>query len=474
MQAVQRRLGKLRNKTPGDNVKTSVLISDFEDADALLAKIIEGCKSWRESWLSLLDSQLQIVIQYRALYEPIAGASDGRGREAVPTSDYQLNRVSKLETAYSDLKTELFEELGQIDNSVVKPAVDARDCIQPVRKDIKKRENKRLDYENSQARVKKLQLKSGRSAKEDASLAKAEQEMARLADEFTTADAHLWEKLPPIVTASFNMIPALLATHILIQNRLLGLYYTTLNAYCSELGFPSPPPPMDNVIDEWNTAFSPIRGNIESLSCISRGRAIHQPMDVQDGSESAGKSFLSPLAPRNGFRRSTSALTSSPGNEVTSRPPRIPSADNILATQTWDERPHRAGPGPRGPDRDNPTDFTTASVLGTSTASSTSSFASHSSLSSAAARGNLLMSQVKDVAKRKRAPPPPPKRIPSANPDQFVIAQYDFPGQGRGDLSFRQGDRIKIVQKTGTDQDWWVGELAGVTGSFPANYCKSA
>ena len=53
------------------------------------------------------------------------------------------------------------------------------------------------------------------------------------------------------------------------------------------------------------------------------------------------------------------------------------------------------------------------------------------------------------------------------------MALYDFPGQGRGDLSFREGDRIKVLKRTDTDQDWWLGEVNGVQGNFPANYCKA-
>lgn len=75
---------------------------------------------------------------------------------------------------------------------------------------------------------------------------------------------------------------------------------------------------------------------------------------------------------------------------------------------------------------------------------------------------------------KKKPPPPPPKRIPSGKPEEWVVAQYDFTGQGAGDLSFREGDRIKIVKKTQTDQDWWTGEVGGKKGSFPANYCKPA
>ncbi len=76
--------------------------------------------------------------------------------------------------------------------------------------------------------------------------------------------------------------------------------------------------------------------------------------------------------------------------------------------------------------------------------------------------------------KKPPPPPPPPKRIPtSRGPDEFVVALFAFAGQSDGDLSFAEGDRIKIVKKTGTDQDWWVGEVNGARGNFPANYCRA-
>jgi hypothetical protein len=36
---MQRQFGKLRNKGPGDNAKVSALLSDYEDADNVLAKV---------------------------------------------------------------------------------------------------------------------------------------------------------------------------------------------------------------------------------------------------------------------------------------------------------------------------------------------------------------------------------------------------------------------------------------------------
>lgn len=55
---------------------------------------------------------------------------------------------------------------------------------------------------------------------------------------------------------------------------------------------------------------------------------------------------------------------------------------------------------------------------------------------------------------------------------QFVTALYDFTGQSDGDLSFREGDLIKIVKKSESTDDWWLGELKGSSGSFPANYVR--
>lgn len=72
---------------------------------------------------------------------------------------------------------------------------------------------------------------------------------------------------------------------------------------------------------------------------------------------------------------------------------------------------------------------------------------------------------------KKKPPPPPPSRAASS-PAIFVTALYDFGGQGAGDLAFRAGDQIRVLKKTESTDDWWDGELRGVKGSFPANYCE--
>ncbi|KAB5559772.1 SH3 domain signaling protein [Coniochaeta sp. 2T2.1] len=495
MQSVQRQFGKLRSKGPGDNAKVSVLLNDYEDADKVLAKVIDGTKAWRESWLSLVLSQLAIVTEFYTLYDPIVGASDGHGRDTVPTPDLQLNRTFKLRQAYEDLKTELMDEIGQIEAMIIRPATEARDCIAPIRKTIKKRENKRLDLERCQDKVNKLQRKVSRTPKEESALGKAEDELAQLSNDFSIADTHLRETLPPIIAAAFSLVPPLLGDHVLIQNRLLGLYYTTLHNYCGELGFPSPSPPMGDVLADWEADFRPVQREVESIGCIARGKAVHLSMnlglDGQPHQPATSPQSANPLS-KMGFRRSTSGLISSnnDSNEVPQRQTlRIPSTSS---TGRQDHSPQVSPSStPRRPDYLAPTDFTTATVLGQSPAispnslrprndyfpdnrrpSTTSLRSNMSQLSLTPTNGSSSASAAAAAKKKKPPPPPPLKRVPSAQPEEYVVALYSFSGQGAGDLSFREGDRIKIVKKTDTAQDWWVGEIAGARGNFPANYCK--
>ena len=72
------------------------------------------------------------------------------------------------------------------------------------------------------------------------------------------------------------------------------------------------------------------------------------------------------------------------------------------------------------------------------------------------------------AAAAKKAPPPPPPLKPKPRPAvQYVVALYDFAAQADGDLDFRAGDRIEVVERTESTEDWWTGKLNGRQGVFP-------
>ncbi|KAI1755821.1 hypothetical protein F4782DRAFT_527176 [Xylaria castorea] len=486
MQSMQRQFGRMLHKSPGDNAKVAVLLSDYEDVDRVLAKIIDAAKSWRESWVDISSTQLGVAAEYDGLWDPIVGASEGLGKLAAPTPELQLEQALRLKEVYTELKAELLEELLLIETRIVKPASCAREYIDPMRKTIKKRENKRVDFEKVQDKTTKLQRKAGKTPKEEASLAKLEAELARVSEDFHAADAHLRETLPPIVSAAFSIIPLLIDSVVALQNRFLGLYYTTLHTYCERHGFPSPPPPMDEVVAAWSAGYEPVKREFESFACIASGKAVRQSMQLPDDPSFQDQSL--PDSPSNstlmvdGPQRSFSGLIPTNGSFKPARLNRISSATSLSSQPS-------PVPGPRPFVGNNltPTDFTTASRLGQKFTSSLSSNSLRppsdyfnnrppSTASTTASTTSLNTSasgSPATFAKKKPPPPPPLKRISSRQLEEFVVAQYAFSGQGAGDLSFREGDRIKIVKKTNTLDDWWVGEIGGVKGNFPANYCKA-
>ncbi|KAK4102818.1 hypothetical protein N658DRAFT_494881 [Parathielavia hyrcaniae] len=472
MQSMQRQFGKLWNRGPGDNAKVAVILKDYEDADAVLAQLVENARMWRDAWAAIANSQLQVVTEFEALYDPIVGAADGQSaREAVPTPELQLQRTFNLKKAYTDLKTEVVDEIALIEGHVLKPAADARDCIAPIHKTIKKREDRRADYEKTQDKAEKLRRKPGRTPKEEAALAKADADFSRAADEFRIADEHLKATLPPIIRASFDLVPPLLSNLILVQNRLLGLYYTTVHGYCEEFGFPSPPPPMEDVVATWDGAFSPIRSHVESVCFLARGKALKPSKSNGNLSSSSSSSLMG------GVRRTTSGLIPGPKPRML-RTPSTPVDDRTPAPSP---SPSPAPSSYKRPDYSNATEFTAATILsGASVNRPSGTLSKQREYFNAAAAATVEPAAQQSAARaqfangigKKKPPPPPPKRAATTKPDEWVVAQYAFAGQGGSDLSFGEGARIRVVKKTKTDQDWWVGEFEGVTGNFPANYCK--
>ncbi|KAG9293252.1 hypothetical protein G9A89_010623 [Geosiphon pyriformis] len=55
---------------------------------------------------------------------------------------------------------------------------------------------------------------------------------------------------------------------------------------------------------------------------------------------------------------------------------------------------------------------------------------------------------------------------------EYAIARYSFRNQEDNDFSFKVGDRIRIIRKSRKANDWWLGEVNGKIGEFPANYVK--
>lgn len=50
----------------------------------------------------------------------------------------------------------------------------------------------------------------------------------------------------------------------------------------------------------------------------------------------------------------------------------------------------------------------------------------------------------------------------------LVRAMYDFTPQEAGELEFRRGEIINVIDRS--DSNWWEGEIGNRRGYFPATY----
>ena len=67
-------------------------------------------------------------------------------REPVITPEHLTNRTSRQEEGYAELKTDLMEEVSVIEKRITTPAETAKDFIQPMKKVIKKRQDRKVNF----------------------------------------------------------------------------------------------------------------------------------------------------------------------------------------------------------------------------------------------------------------------------------------------------------------------------------------
>lgn len=79
------------------------------------------------------------------MYSPIIGADENyAGHEPVITPGHVMERMTRFHTSYDELRTDLLEEVAMVDTRIIKPATEAKDCIQPMKKVIRKRGDKKV------------------------------------------------------------------------------------------------------------------------------------------------------------------------------------------------------------------------------------------------------------------------------------------------------------------------------------------
>jgi hypothetical protein len=221
---------------------------------------------------------------------------------------------------------------------------------------------------------------------------------------------------------------------------------------------------MDNVIQTWERAFSAVQRQAEAISCIAHGKAVRHPRTSDDHRNGGFANGLGTRRPS--YQSAVRKPSVSPA-----RNPRPPSP--VLGMKPRINGFQSANPS-HSPPITNAANLESPDPSGYHTPPAYAPAAPRADYFSRERQASATPSTIASLAAAaaKKKPPPPPPRTGSSNQSSFVTALYDFSGQQLGDLAFREGDRIRILKKTDSRDDWWEGELRGVKGSFPANYCQ--
>ena len=83
--------------------------------------------------------------EFQSIYNPITGAGEGySGHEPALTPQSTLERITKIQETYAELKSDLLEDLNTVDLRLIKPTTEAKTWLQPMKKVIKKRQDRKV------------------------------------------------------------------------------------------------------------------------------------------------------------------------------------------------------------------------------------------------------------------------------------------------------------------------------------------
>ncbi|KAL2264720.1 hypothetical protein VTJ83DRAFT_7230 [Remersonia thermophila] len=442
----------------GEHTKDPIYIDSerrFSDLETETKRLHDESKKYFDAINGMLNHQIEFAKAMTEIYRPISGRMSDPNTLEIEASHEGIRACEEYQNVVRELQETLAPELEMIESRIIQPANELLDVIKVIRKTVIKREHKKLDYDRHRATLKKLQEKKDKTAKDEKATWKAENDVEQSTQEFNYYNDLLKEELPKLFELEREFIQPLFQSFYYMQ---LNIFYTLHERMQQvDIGY------FDLTLDV-EEAFIRKRGDVqeraEALSIVRfRTTGQKRPPKYQrkpalEGPKTAGLLTAGPSADDDDDATTSSFSPSSSSAAArlpASAPPTVSSMRPSWQRQQADDV--EAPPPPY-----------------TQTASAKPAFSA--ATKPAISTGSAALAA---VAAKKAKPPPPPKPKPlrlAAAKVETVTALYDFSAQAEGDLSFRAGDVIEVVQRTNNENEWWTGKLNGKTGQFPGNYVK--
>lgn len=390
-------------------------------------KLLKDTKAFTEAVKALFTSANAFANHFNFLFSPISGELSLGSKH--PSAADTINNTPDYAKYMDELRTTISPELELIESRVVGPLKEFQGVLKIIRKTITKRDHKLVDYDRYNNSLTKLRDKKEKSLSDEKNLFKLEQDFEVATNEYDYINNALKEDLPRFMQLATHFIDPLFHSFYYMQ---LNIYYLLLEKLhtFAEGRYDVSNVPGSQIQSDYEGKRTDAWSQIEELNIAKR--IISTSKLVQ-----SNRSATSPSV-----GRAPSVMTTSSTASAATR--NLPSSLHATAPPSYTKKP----PPPPASQPAAPPPYTP-------------------SASSASSNGTSA------AAAAKRPPPPPPPLKPKPKPEpEYVTALYDFDAQAEGDLSFKTGDRIEVVTKTESQEDWWTGRLNGVQGVFPGNYVQ--
>ncbi|KAF9903175.1 hypothetical protein BX616_001697, partial [Lobosporangium transversale] len=506
----------------------------FTDCEKATSSLLgEVCK-YRDSVTALLNHQAEFGIVLSEIYDPALGEPSGevtpRRAQTAPES---IQAVDDFQAVMREIRDILLPEVDKLEQQVVRPLTEMQNLMKMIRKTIVKREHKLVDYDRFRISLKKLQDKKDRTLGDEKQIFKLESQLEVATADYDGLNNLLKEELPGYFWLRTQLMEPIFYAFFFLQLRISNIlldridplarsgYYDltmdVLQGYESRKGDIAPTLESVEIITKRSisTPYASKYGR-SSHDISSTGSSPETPKaygGASNTSLTSPKPYSPPAPPATKPWQAATTLkpwqqhaSSSPSTTSSTAPAPKPwqaapkAAPPVPAPKAWQAagahpsspatapKPWQAGTATsRASHESSPPPAYSSPRAANATAANTSPGSSSRSgpnihlhvspfstgiagaVAATAANAALNAGKSAVAAAKKPPPPPVPKRLGAP---KMVVALYDYDAQQDGDLSFKKDDRIEIVERTASAQDWWTGKLNGRQGVFPGNYVQ--
>ncbi|GAA6048803.1 hypothetical protein JCM3770_003630 [Rhodotorula araucariae] len=389
--------------------ETNELVRKFSGLEEYTAKLVKDSSSFRESVASMLSSQAGFATAFTTLLTPFDG--EGSLTARFPQAETTLRNIDHYHELMNELRDAVQPELELIDARVTGPLKEYQELLKKIRKTITKREHKLVDFDRHNNSYTKLKEKKEKSLSDEKNLFKYEQDLEMATQEYEHYNNMLKSEIPHFLALSTSLITPIFQTFYYIE---VGVLYTLLEKMQAFTG----------------QTYGDL--SVEGLETMHYERSGDAPERIEN--LAITKRFTSTAKFMSQHRTSTGSTT-----------PTLGRASSFASSHS--------GPG-----------------LGRAASYSSSSAAAGASAAPPAYTPPAVGAA---PLAGKRAPPPPPGRPGGGAKKEYVTALYDYAATAEGDLSFRAGERIEVIKRGESANDWWTGRTEdGREGTLPGNYVQ--